>query len=191
MRLPALTLPRLLAAPTLPRLLAAPVLAAPVLAAAVLAAAALLAGCRPAEPRPLRYGEDVCAHCRMTASDPRFGAELVTATGKVYPFDAIECLAQFVLAHPELEAETQGLWVTAYDAPGALLPLENAYFVRAPDVRSPMGLDLAAFATETPEAEARAAFEGAEVLTWAEVLALAGRAEADPAHAHPTPTPGS
>ena len=31
----------------------------------------LLAGCQP-EPRAIRYGEDACAHCKMTVSDDRF-----------------------------------------------------------------------------------------------------------------------
>ncbi len=140
-------------------------------------ALALLAACGAPGPTPIRYGEAACEHCHMTASDPRFGAELVTTTGKAYVFDAIECLAEYVADHPEMDAQTHALWVTAFDDPGTLIPLDDAYFVQAPGVRSPMGMNLAAFARATSEAEARAAFDGAEILTWADVRALT---DADP-----------
>jgi copper chaperone NosL len=143
---------------------------APLLSLALL----VLAGCRPA-PQPLRYGGDACAHCRMTVSDPRFGAELVGETGKTYPCDAVECLAAFVQAHPEVAAHS--LWVTPSDAPGTLIPVEAAFFGRGPSVRSPMGAGLAAFSTGAAR-DAALAGEG-EALDWAGVLA---RVREDAAH---------
>lgn len=133
----------------------------------------LLAGCQP-EPRPIRYGEDACAHCRMTISDSRFGTELLTETGKTYLFDSVACLAGYVLAHPELREETHSLWVTSFHHPGELIRLDEAFFLRAPSVRSPMGMNLAAFGPETTREAARQAF-GGEILTWNEVLALMKR----------------
>ena len=131
----------------------------------------LLAGCEP-EPRAIRYGEDVGAHCKMTVSDARFGSELVTTTGKVYVFDAVECLANYMVAHPELADQTHSLWVTAYDAPGELIPLDSAFFIHSPDVQSPMSGGLAAFGPGTsPEDAVRQL--GGEVLAWADVLELA------------------
>ena len=65
---------------------------------AAVAGVLALAGCAPRAPRPIAYGRDACAECRMVASDPRFGAQLETATGKLYVFDSIECLAAYTLA---------------------------------------------------------------------------------------------
>ena len=130
----------------------------------------VLAGCQP-EPRAIRYGEDVGAHCKMTVSDARFGSELLTTTGKTHVFDSVECLANYVLAHPELADQTHSLWVTAYDAPGELIPLDSAFFVRSPQVQSPMGGGLAAFGTGTTHEAALGQVEG-EVLDWADVLEL-------------------
>jgi len=48
------------------------------------------------EPDPIRYGKDACAHCKMTIMDKRFSAELITAKGKVFKFDAAECMAGFL-----------------------------------------------------------------------------------------------
>jgi copper chaperone NosL len=144
---------------------------------AALLALLALAGCRPA-PQPLRYGEDACAHCRMTVSDPRFGAELVATTGKTYPFDAVECLAAFVQAHPEIEVHS--LWVTPSDAPETLIPVEDAFFAHSPAVRSPMGAGLAAFSTAAAR-DAVLAGEG-EALDWAGVLVRVS--EEKTAHVH-------
>jgi copper chaperone NosL len=153
-------------------------------AVAVLAAAALLAGCQ-VEPQPIRYGEDVGEHCRMTISDARFGTELLTTTGKAYTFDSVECLAGYVLAHPDAADEAHSLWVTSYDDPGTLVPLAESFFVHAPDLRSPMGQGLAAFGPGTTEADALAAFDDAEVLAWDDVLALVERASPAASHAMP------
>ena len=54
------------------------------------------------EPKPVPYGEANCTHCNMTISDNRYGAELVTDKGKVFYFDAVECLAAYVAGQPEV-----------------------------------------------------------------------------------------
>jgi len=137
----------------------------------VVAAAALLVGCQ-VEPQPIRYGDDACEHCRMTISDARFGTELLTTTGKAYTFDSVECLADYVHAHPDIAADAHSLWVTSYDDPGTLVSLDEARFVHGPSVRSPMGQGLAAFGPGTTEADARAMFDDAQILAWDGVLAL-------------------
>jgi len=140
---------------------------------ALFAILVLLAGCQP-EPRAIRYGEDVGAHCKMTVSDARFGSELLTTTGKVHVFDAVECLANYVLAHPELADQTHSLWVTAYDAPGELVPLDSAFFIHSRDIQSPMGGGLAAFGPSTSPEEAQRQL-GGDILTWADVLELSNQ----------------
>jgi copper chaperone NosL len=84
----------------------------------------------------LRFGEDACAECRMLISDRRFGAVLLTGTGKSLPFDSVECLLQY-LQHSA--GDQQGAWVVDAGSPGALLPVEQATFVRDGPARPPMG----------------------------------------------------
>ena len=125
------------------------------------AGALLLAACAAAGPRPIAYDRDACAFCRMTVSDPRYGAELVSAHGKVYTFDSVECLASYYLAN---RAATRSLWVTNADRPGELVPAEKARFHRAAaraEGGSPMGLGLSA--------------SSAGSLGWDEVLSLVAR----------------
>lgn len=45
---------------------------------------------------PISYGEEACAHCRMTIVDDRFAAELVDEKGKTYKFDDLQCMKQYI-----------------------------------------------------------------------------------------------
>lgn len=127
-----------------------------------------LAGCAPAGPRPIAYGTDACAECRMVASDPRFGAELVTAKGKLYVFDSIEYLATFALQAADAP---RGLWVTDYDRPGTLLHVDSASFRRLSGAAgSPMGKGLVATRRgAVPRADGA---DAAPAMAWPDVLAL-------------------
>jgi len=142
---------------------------AALLPAAVLAMA-LAGGCGPSEPVPLAYGEDTCDRCHMGLVDERYGAELITRTGRVYTFDSVECLAAFYLREID-RGQVASLWVTNFRAPSRLVPAEEAFYLRSPDLRSPMGMNLTAFG---PGIERRAVENsfGGEILDWAGVLAL-------------------
>jgi copper chaperone NosL len=122
-------------------------------------------------PSPLAYGVDQCAYCGMIIADPRYGAELLTRTGKAYKFDSIECLAAFVSERRVAEGDVHSLWVTDFTAPQQLLTTKNAFFLRSPQLHSPMGLGLGAFATQEALNTAQNQY-GGEVYTWEEVLAV-------------------
>ncbi len=157
----------------------------PALRLALLMLLALPAACTP-EPRPIRYGEDTCAHCIMTVSDARYGAELVTTTGKTYVFDSIECLAGYLLQERDGTDRIHSLWVTDFEQPGTLIPAEDAVFLHSPALRSPMGMNLTAFAPTADPARLRAE-HGGEILTWDDVLALVQTRQAAGGHAHTRP----
>ena len=152
---------------------------------ASLAAAALLAlgnACAgTADARPIRYGEEPCDYCRMTISDPRFGAEAVTSTGKHQLFDSIECLAGFVVTQDS--ARVRGTWVTDWNRPGTLIPVAAAEFRRLRGAAgSPMGRGFVATARgSVPNGIA----EPGPALAWADVVAdvRAERDSAGPVHA--------
>lgn len=134
----------------------------------LLAGALLLTSCTK-EPRPIRYGEDVCQNCKMTIFDARFAAELVTRTGRVLTFDSIECMAGFIA----LEApDVRSSWVTDLANPGKLMRAEDAYFVKSSAIASPMGGHLAAFASEVMRDKAILE-KGGDALTWREIVAMA------------------
>lgn len=120
-------------------------------------------------PRPIALDTDTCAYCRMSVSDPKFAAELVTDKGKVYTFDSIECLAAYVVTEGEKAGGTP--WVSDYDRPGTWLKADEAFFVRSPLLRSPMALNVAAFKTRAEFEKAKGEYKGAE-MRWSDVMDL-------------------
>ncbi len=108
---------------------------------------ALLAGCTP-EPEPFHFGEDAGAYCRMTIDDERFASQVVMNTGRVYKFDAIECMASWLETEVADETDIHSVWVANMAEPGALLPALSARFVQSDAIRSPMGGGWAAFDSE-------------------------------------------
>lgn len=93
-------------------------------------------------PEPINFGKDQCAYCRMTISDPQFGAELITDKGRVSKYDAAECLVNDI---NESSPSYAKLYAVAYNEPKTLKPVEELRFVISPDFRSPMGANLVAF----------------------------------------------
>ena len=97
-------------------------------------------------PQPIIYGKDVCHYCQMTIVDKIHGAEIVTYKGKVFKFDAAECLIRY---QNNLE-ETQGymLLTNYFETPEVFIPVEDATFLISDKLPSPMGAFLTAFKTD-------------------------------------------
>jgi copper chaperone NosL len=150
------------------------------LAVACLAAVLALA-CQPA-PRPIAYGRDTGDYCRMTIMDERWGAELVTRTGKVYVFDSIECLASFYLEEQVAHEDVHSMWVTDFYDPPTMLTVEDAFFLHSRDLPSPMGMNLTAFSSKIRRDAVTNSFFG-ELLDWDGVLDLVRSERHGGAHA--------
>lgn len=113
----------------------------------------LLTSCKTG-PKEIPYGKAPCDHCKMTIMDKRFGAELITAKGKIFYFDELTCLNKF-RSSQELNTENiAGMYVSDFNGSGQLLAVENAFFARGESIRGPMGGSIAAF----PDAGSRDQF---------------------------------
>lgn len=143
--------------------------------ATVAIAALLLASCGEAGPRPLVVGTDECVQCRMMITDPRFGAEVITRTGKVQTFDAVECLAAYVAAADT--AAVKQVWVNDYEHAGTWIAAAEAVFISGANIGSPMGRSLLALAPGTAPESAVARY-GGRVTDWRTLVAGAGKAGA-------------
>ena len=131
-------------------------------------------GCSSPEPHPIDYGNTECASCMMMVTDPRFGAEAVTKTGKTYVFDAIECMMGWYLAEDVVtQKDIHSLWVSNHAAPGTLIDVSTALFLHSEELRSPMSMNVASFSSERDRRDAQARY-GGEPMTYAQML---GRAE--------------
>lgn len=141
--------------------------------AIVFVALAFLVGCTKEQKwEPILLSKDVCHYCKMVISDKRFGAEFVTEKGKVFKFDAIECLGHY-------HEDNAGLKGTAYVvdsfSESNMIPLKTAQFFHDPNVRSPMGKGI--FAGPSAQALESHNPQKHSVIDWQGVLKLIGRPE--------------
>ncbi|WP_020532853.1 nitrous oxide reductase accessory protein NosL [Flexithrix dorotheae] len=135
---------------------------------AILIVSIILIGCS-AEPEPIRYGQDACHYCKMKIVDNRYGAELVTQKGKIYKFDAVECLIHFYKEEESIKQQTKYLLATSFNAPGTLQNIEGMNFLRTKALPSPMGMFLTAF-SNTVTANEFKDNHGGDVYTWESLM---------------------
>jgi len=106
-----------------------------------------LSGCST-DPQPIRIGQDNCDFCKMTISDNRFGAEIVTKKSKVYKFDDEHCIMSFIHLKTVGKHEIAGIYFTDFTSPHQLINAKDAYFLQSPSLKSPMNGNIAAFSNE-------------------------------------------
>ncbi len=102
----------------------------------------VIVGCSNS-PKPIDYGNDGCHYCKMTIVDKIHGAELITDKGKVFKFDATECMLNYVADGSE--AEVGSFLTNHYESPTALISATEATFLISENLPSPMGAYLTAF----------------------------------------------
>ena len=127
----------------------------------------LISACQP-EQRPIRYGEEKCNFCQMTVVDRRFGGEIVTEKGRVYVYDAVECMIRDMKAQ-SWSTENLGFVLTnTRDNPSELAPVEACTFLISEDLPSPMGENINPFKKLT-DAMMLQKKHGGEIYTWSEL----------------------
>ncbi len=120
-------------------------------------------------PEPIVVGRDVCEYCKMVIADKRFAAEVITKKGRVYKFDAIECMIAY---YNENEQDIRSAYVVDFNSPNTFLPAESAYYVRSEGIRSPMGMNLSAFKSKEEAERAIREAKGGEILDFGAVRNL-------------------
>ena len=117
------------------------------------------------EPQAIRIGQDNCDFCKMTISDNRFGAEIVTKKGKVYKFDDNHCVVSFLNANKIKKQDIAGVYFTNFSSPNELINIDNAYFLHSPGLKSPMNGNIAAFSNEDSLIQLLPIFKG-DKISW-------------------------
>ena len=95
------------------------------------------------EPENINYGADSCHFCKMTIVDQQHAAQYVTAKGKQFKFDAIECMLND-LAEKDAK-EINILLVSDFGNPGSMTDAKIATYLISQEIKSPMGAFLSAF----------------------------------------------
>lgn len=118
------------------------------------------------DPR-IRYGKEPCTHCTMIISDDRFAAAWREQGRMERHFDDIGCMIAAARKHPP--APGTAYYVRDFSGAG-WLDAPSAAYIAAAGIKSPMGYDVAAFASAT----GAAAFERTQhgrPETWASLMA--------------------
>ena len=121
------------------------------------------------EPEPINYGEDNCVHCQMTIMDHRYGTEIVTDKGKVYKFDSVECLVEFLQENEGGKEKFSLVLITPFDQPGMLMNARESHVLHSLKLPSPMGMCLTAFGTEGAAMSYKES-HGGKVYSWEGLL---------------------
>ena len=95
-----------------------------------------MVSCTDIKPEPLQAEVDQCHVCHMKIADSRFGGEVITKKGRVYKFDSIQCLHEY-LSKTADTGET--VFVADYFAPATLVNADSAHFLNSATITSPMG----------------------------------------------------
>lgn len=126
----------------------------------------LFLGCN-AGPKPIDYGNDGCHFCKMTIVDKVHAAEIVTQKGKVYKFDAAECMVHFM---EDIDTSEIKLYLSNnYTEPEVLIDATMATFLISKNIPSPMGAFLSAFKNKS-DAEKVQQKNGGTLYNWHELL---------------------
>ena len=94
---------------------------------------------------PIAFGDDQCKECKMTISDPRFGAEIVTKKGKIQKFDSVECLIDYMAKNEE--SVILHIAVVDYLNPKNLIDAREAGYLITEKIPSPMGGFISAYSS--------------------------------------------
>lgn len=110
---------------------------------------AVLAACgqkAEAQPQPIDEKVDTCAQCHMAIKNNGYAAQYVTTDGKSLKFDDIGCLHKYEGDHKEDQIAARFVQDSQSKE---WLKLENASYVLASSVPTPMGYGVHAFKDKT------------------------------------------
>jgi len=121
-----------------------------------------------AGPDPIITGKDQCDFCKMTVSDNRFGAEIVTKKGKVFKFDDAHCILSFLQAKTVEPGQVKDIYFTDFSGGHGLINTSGTFLLKSEELRSPMGGNIAAFSNNDSLKKVMDTFKGS-VTNWKEL----------------------
>ena len=118
-------------------------------------------------PQPIIYGQDGCHFCKMTIVDKLHAAEIVTKKGKVFKFDATECMVNHIKT---IDPTTIKHFLSSnYLEAESLIDATQASFLISENIPSPMGAFLSVFVSKA-DAESIQAQKSGEIYSWEALL---------------------
>jgi copper chaperone NosL len=111
-------------------------------------------------PKPMEYGKEECAFCKMTIMEKQFGCQVVNKKGKHFNFDDLSCLVGYLDTDIIASADIGAVYVPDYTAANELLPAAGMYFVASDNLHSPMAGNVAAFSSKDSALKYEASLPG-------------------------------
>lgn len=109
----------------------------------VFALVLFLISCTDAGPKEINAGKGQCDHCKMTITEPKYATQLVTSKGRVYKFDDIICMQNYVNSNADM---TKGAKQYVVDFPsGKFIDAATATYITGGSIKSPMNGNTQAF----------------------------------------------
>lgn len=114
-------------------------------------------------PERIVTGKDHCDFCKMTMTDNRYGAEIITKKGKVYKFDDAHCILSYLKAEGFDKNSVKDIYFTDFSGDHSLIKVKEAFFLSSDKLQSPMGGNVAAFSKSDSLEKAKSEFGGTTV----------------------------
>jgi copper chaperone NosL len=120
------------------------------------------------DPEPFKMGSDQCTFCKMTISDNRYGAEIITKKGKILKFDDAHCILSYIGKDIQ-QKDIAAVYFADFAADHKLVDANKAFFLKSALLQSPMAGNVAAFSTKNSLDNAVQQFNGTAI-TWNDLL---------------------
>ncbi|MFY7651953.1 MAG: hypothetical protein ACOVQE_04595 [Chitinophagaceae bacterium] len=111
------------------------------------------------KPAPIIPGKDQCHFCKMQLSEPKFAAVLLTTKGRTYKFDDKRCLDDFRKSGYLDNKQIKEVYYVNFTNAAEYLPESKAILLNHQALRSPMGGNTAAFASEAAKQQVSATLQ--------------------------------
>ncbi|RTL13669.1 MAG: hypothetical protein EKK56_04470 [Flavobacteriaceae bacterium] len=129
----------------------------------------LIISCVSNEPKPIKLNVDSCEFCKMTISNGKFGAELLTKKGRYYKFDDLSCMMHYTKENTNVQV--QSFFVNDYAKDNTLIPAEQCFYLHGGSINSPMRGNFAAFASDKDQDDFQKQLN-AKMVTWEQVFTM-------------------
>ena len=126
-------------------------------------------------PVDIHYGQDLCERCKMIISEENFSSQIILGKGKVYNFDDIGGMAQYILEN-NIEPGNVKIYVKDFNT-GKWLGSEGAFYVVTDNIRTPMMYGLIAVSDKRSADEIVSRHGGKVISEFKDVLTSVGNAK--------------
>lgn len=121
------------------------------------------------KPEAIKVGTDNCYFCKMTITDAKFGAELITQKGKIFKFDDVHCILSFLKTKTVEEKDINGIYLVDFSDNHQFVKSTEAQLLQSEALRSPMNGNIAAFSSHDSMQKMLQQYNGKQI-SWSELV---------------------